>query len=350
MIPMILLDRASIEAAHLNALSESVGDKFQNLVKEYASRSGYSKEVLDDVKDYLKKLGDASVSRILIMNVQEQRALVSSVEEKFLSSLSCRRKEEDERKRAFVEVNKRLKEVFDYDAFARMSGKWGLMELALQLNKTVKVCPYCNGEYVFAFKLDKLASDRLGRAYKSPFDHYFPRARYPFLGLSLYNLIPSCSRCNSSMKKDKFKGLVDMTHPYDNSSEPGYKSMHEGMQFRVLVSQIKAFTSCSTEDIDAVLLTERIKGTYLAGKCWERMFRLNESYSNIYLGRVADAMCKSVGYTASYFEELKGRLSRLGLPVGDVERLVYGASLQQNDINRTPFAKMTIDVHEVYAR
>ena len=349
MIPMILLDRASIEAAHLDALSKSVSDKFQNLVKEYASRSNYSKGVLDKVRAYLKKLDDASVGRILIMNVHEQRALVSSMDDILPIGHFYRRKKKSEKDRAFAEVNKRLEKVFDYDEFARMSGKWGLMELALQLNKTVKVCPYCNGEYVFAFKLDKLASDRPGKACKSPFDHYFPRARYPFLGLSLYNLIPSCPRCNSSMKKDKFKGLVDMPHPYDNSSETGYKSMHEGMQFRVLVSQIKAFTSCSTENIDAVLLTERIKGTYLAGKCWERMFRLNESYSNIYLGRVADTMCKSVGYTASYFEELKGRLSRLGLPVGDVERLVYGASLQQNDINRTPFAKMTIDLYETYS-
>jgi len=348
MIPMELPDKAQIESEHLNAFSRGVYEKFNDLEEYVKNCKEYTEAVLVDLKMYLKVLSDASLCRILTMDVSAQRDLVASVD-KILPSGRFFGKETRsvERNRAFADVNDRLLKVFDYDAFARMKGAWGLLELALRLNRTVKVCPYCNGEYVFAFKFDKGDFSSKAKGRKSPFDHYFPRSRYPFLGLSLYNLIPCCSRCNSLMKRDIYDGLINMPHPYEADVTD---SVHKGMKFRVLASRPKAFSCCSIEDIDSVLFAERRNGTFPAGKHWERLFKINDVYSNIYLGRAADAMCKSVGYTASYFEELRGKLAETGLPVGDVERLVYGASLRWQDINRTPFAKMTIDVHDTYAR
>lgn len=347
MIPIVLPDKAQVEAAHLDALSRGVYDKFNDLEEYVKNSKDYTEDVLNDIKMYLRVLSDASLCRILVMDVSAQRDLVASIDKIFPPGRFYGKEERSvERNRAFADVNNRLLKVFDYDAFARMKGKWGLLALALCLNKAVKVCPYCNGEYVFAFKLDKGDFSGKVKGRKSPFDHYFPRTRYPFLGLSLYNLIPCCSRCNSLMKRDMYDGLLNMPHPYEADVT---KSVYKGMKFRVIASKPKAFYSCSIEDIDSVLLTERENGTFSVGRCWERLFKITDVYSNIYHGRVADAMSKSVGYTASYFEELRGKLVETGLPVGDVERLVYGASLRWQDINRMPFAKMTIDIHDTYA-
>lgn len=347
MIPIVLPDKAQIEATHLDVFSRDVHDKFDELEEYVKNCKDYAEDVLNGLKMYLKALSDASLCRILVMDVGAQRDLVASIDKILpLGRFYGKEERSEERNRAFADVNERLLKVFDYDAFARMKGKWGLIELALRLNKAVKVCPYCNGEYVFAFKLGKGDFSSKAKGRKSPFDHYFPRARYPFLGLSLYNLIPCCSRCNSSMKRDMYDGLINTPHPYESDVTV---SVHTGMKFRVIASKPRAFSYCSTEDIDSVLLTERENGTFSAGRSWERLFKISDVYSNIYIGRVADTMSKAVGYTASYFEELRGKLAETGLPVGDVERLVYGASLRWQDINRMPFAKMTIDVHNTYA-
>jgi len=50
---------------------------------------------------------------------------------------------------------------------------------------------------------------------RPPLDHFYPRSRYPFLGTSFYNLIPSCHQCNSSVKGAKNPLDENLTHPYD---------------------------------------------------------------------------------------------------------------------------------------
>lgn len=51
----------------------------------------------------------------------------------------------------------------------------------------VTTCPYCNRSYIFT-------SSKSGT--RPQYDHYFPKSKYPYLALSMYNLIPCCSICN----------------------------------------------------------------------------------------------------------------------------------------------------------
>lgn len=71
------------------------------------------------------------------------------------------------------------------------------------------VCPYCNRNYISRIQIN----DRLIK-YTSTFDHIFPQKYYPFLSLSLYNLIPSCYVCNSLLKRDDTQHSI--LSPYDN--------------------------------------------------------------------------------------------------------------------------------------
>ena len=50
----------------------------------------------------------------------------------------------------------------------------------------VRVCPYCNRNYIFLDERNKACE----------FDHFYPQSQYPLLAASFYNLIPSCSVCN----------------------------------------------------------------------------------------------------------------------------------------------------------
>ena len=51
----------------------------------------------------------------------------------------------------------------------------------------VESCPYCNMNYL---------NSSVGGITRSEFDHYYPKSLYPYLCISLYNLVPCCHDCN----------------------------------------------------------------------------------------------------------------------------------------------------------
>lgn len=62
----------------------------------------------------------------------------------------------------------------------------------VQINKTGK-CPFCG------------ISDLLGEYHskREAYDHYLPKALYPFNSINFRNLVPACHHCNSSYKTSK---------------------------------------------------------------------------------------------------------------------------------------------------
>lgn len=73
-------------------------------------------------------------------------------------------------------------------------------------------CTYCNRQYTITLKKD-------GEFITRPqFDHWFPKSIFPLLALSFYNLIPSCSICNSSAKGEQIFSFKKLIHPYKRSS------------------------------------------------------------------------------------------------------------------------------------
>lgn len=62
----------------------------------------------------------------------------------------------------------------------------------VQVNKTGK-CPFCG------------ISDLLGPNHtpREAYDHYLPKALYPFNSVNFHNLVPACHHCNSSYKTTK---------------------------------------------------------------------------------------------------------------------------------------------------
>jgi hypothetical protein len=59
----------------------------------------------------------------------------------------------------------------------------------------LRFCPYCNDEPIPTIVGTK-------RNYRTAIDHFYPKARYPFLAVSLSNFIPAGTRCNSGFKSE----------------------------------------------------------------------------------------------------------------------------------------------------
>lgn len=79
----------------------------------------------------------------------------------------------------------------------------------VQTNKAGK-CPFCG------------INDLLGEYHskREAYDHYLPKALYPFNSINFRNLVPACHHCNSSYKTSKDPAYTQKTPPGQFSAAP----------------------------------------------------------------------------------------------------------------------------------
>lgn len=73
-------------------------------------------------------------------------------------------------------------------------------------------CPYCNRNFIDVYYGEKAIKPN---RFNGDIDHYFPKSRYEYLALCLYNLIPSCKTCNQEKGKNEEDRIH--FHPYMDS-------------------------------------------------------------------------------------------------------------------------------------
>ncbi len=100
---------------------------------------------------------------------------------------------------------KSISKVYDYDTIMTQTHAIDLIK-----SLDIDVCPYCNEHRIEADNYRV----RVGRKFRPALDHYYPKARYPFLALSVYNFVPSCHECNSSRKSDTDTYVNKYFNPY----------------------------------------------------------------------------------------------------------------------------------------
>lgn len=103
---------------------------------------------------------------------------------------------------------------FDYTWFSNRSTGWGAYALVEAYR--LRICPYCQANHV-NFYVEKVKGKRGAAAFRMrpPLDHYLPKSAYPYLAVSLSNLIPSCSQCNSGVKATNDPRGRNLAHPLD---------------------------------------------------------------------------------------------------------------------------------------
>lgn len=120
-----------------------------------------------------------------------------------------------------------LEKIFNYDYFSKLEPlKWSRHKLLTSLG--VKVCPYCQRNYITSYTLEE---NKVEKA-TTDLDHFYPKKDYPFLALSLYNFIPSCSICNSRMKLkkttyDKDNKKNSIVYPYIDNFKGVFKTNNQ---------------------------------------------------------------------------------------------------------------------------
>ena len=97
------------------------------------------------------------------------------------------KKEKDEKLKQEVETFSRIHNFYD----SRIKKNKNNVKLNLEILGKVHVCPYCNRDYI---------NERNCKFPGGHLDHFFPRSKYPFFAICLYNLIPCCAVCNTKKR------------------------------------------------------------------------------------------------------------------------------------------------------
>lgn len=293
-------------------------------------------------KAYLRALRKIGIRRLLIAEPEYLRRIVRCFDRIIPKGDFTNPNNNADYHERFAEITRCVRNAFNYEYFCNTSdknGKWGGWALAKEINKSLKYCPYCNAETLYAFEWKKNATTL--KMAKSAFDHYFPRSRYPFLGLSLYNLIPSCTRCNTAFKGAVSDGLTEMAHPYIDD-------MDAKMRFHALITNPALAFQGDEHGLAGVVFAEHHYGAFKPGTLWNKMFKVSESYSALYMKDAALALARAKRFPKTYVEMVSQQLKEQGLPVGDLEKQLYGTVIDHDQINLHRHGKLICDLVEEF--
>jgi hypothetical protein len=214
---------------------------------------------------------------------------------------------------------KKIENIFNYSAY-RQKDKF--MEHFKKLN--VKSCPFCNNNYVYFYKEGAKKFNTL-----ATLEHYYPKAKFPHLSLSFYNLIPSCSTCNSKFKGKDDLYLGKILHPY-------FDDFNEKANFSVSVA---SFPINKNIDLEVNLKSNDEK----CKKSIER-FQLEKIYKQ-HNDIAKEIWNKAQVYNESRIDELYDEFyQKLGYTKEDVKNMVFCNYLHKEDINKRNHSKLTQDI------
>jgi hypothetical protein len=219
-----------------------------------------------------------------------------------------------------------LANVFDYDSF--ISGhKITSYKLAKALNRNT--CTYCNRLYTITIEERDKDTGRFNdenRITRPQFDHWYSKKKYPVLALSFYNLIPSCSVCNSSIKGDTAFDLSTHHHPYLDKMFNEFKftfklkNVHESNVRIIVVGGSK-----TVKTLNEFKILEIYNGH--SGLELTDMLELKFKYSEDYLRTLFNDTFKSLHVSEK-----------------EAYRLVFGVEFEDEFFHKRPFSKFKKDI------
>lgn len=192
-----------------------------------------------------------------------------------------------------------------------------------QENIEVHTCYYCNIDFINTFKKNNETKNAF------TLDHVLEKADYPFLALSLYNLVPSCYVCNSKVKDSKI--------PFDN-----FSPTNKDFDFDERV-KFKSFISNSNLQIEKeqdfhIKLIENFSNKY--DKYIESL-NLNDRY-DYHKYKVLEMIQKRREYPDSRIKELSDLTKKTQ---EEIKQDLFGIYLNE-DLHKRPLSKLIKDISE----
>jgi len=204
-------------------------------------------------------------------------------------------------------------------------------KIAYRLVKEIGLasCPYCNRNYISVLTKEEDGDSKT----RPQLDHFYPKAIYPFLACSFYNLIPSCSACNL-MKSDKDSYRENVISPYELEMD-SFKFSYTLNNTDILNIGIQESSKYDYKDsINIVFDKEESSNT--------KFFELEKLYNQEHRDVVIELLVKKAYYPQSYIEEL----SKFGFSQDEIYRYLFSNYNQDEDLHKRPLSKLVRDISE----
>lgn len=151
-----------------------------------------------------------------------------------------------------------LRSIFDYDSFSeKKKSSWCAYKLCE--TSDISTCPYCNLSFAHTIFRDD------NGVIRPTLDHYFDKATYPFLAISIENLVPSCYLCNSSLKgtgnfyeKPHLHPLIDKESIEFSLAGP-WRATYDLRELEYSHIALSATVSAAINSMNTFILNERYK-------------------------------------------------------------------------------------------
>lgn len=223
--------------------------------------------------------------------------------------------------------NKRVLKAFGYNGYRKDL----MVTLAKWLN--IRCCPYCNAQFtLYLYKRVKKYHPH-GIA-KFQFDHFFNESDYPYLSMSLYNLIPVCTACNHSKLK------VDLSvelNPYETDIASLFS-------FRAK-DPLRLWQGATIKDAMPIRMVPKSRNTAKLVKELNDNLFFEKQYARFW--DVAQEEFDKV-YLYPYYSQ-KGNFPMLTATAFDkvtFKQLWFDRITEREDIERLPLAKFRLDIRE----
>jgi len=186
----------------------------------------------------------------------------------------------------------------------------------------VHVCYFCNIEYINKFTTH---DERVKNGFT--LDHFMSKADYPYLALSLYNLVPSCYTCNSP--KVKGKNEVNTLSPTSSSFD-----FHEKVKFKTFMQN--EHLQIEKDKDFALLLKEDFSDVY---EQYIEVFELDGRYA-YHKQKVIEMINKRKEYPNSRIKELANLTQKTE---EEVKQDLFGEYLN-DELHKRPLSKLVCDI------
>lgn len=241
------------------------------------------------------------------------------------------------------ETLKFIKLIIPYDEFIdQETSPYNAYDLCYALK--VNVCVYCNRVYT-----NTVIGKGRDLIIRPTLDHYFHQAVYPILGLSFYNLIPSCNFCNSNLKGEKPFSLNLHMHPYKEGF--GQDATFDYLQtgFNQEKSDARNYKITLNENVTYPNMKHSrlfgVPATPNSGNV--EVFKIREVYQG-HADVVGELIVKSDKLSPYYAGNIINMLSHLGATKQEFYRFYFANYLDEKDFNKRPLAKLTKDIVTKY--
>ncbi|WP_281234860.1 MULTISPECIES: hypothetical protein [Flavobacterium] len=230
-----------------------------------------------------------------------------------------------------ISFREKILKALDYEN----NGKASLRKVYSRLG--LKTCYVCNAQYA----LNAVPENRPAKGtvavqdrYKAKFqfDHYLPKAKYPALSISLFNLFPICSPCNS-IKGERDLGIDFL------SSDPN--DWDDKFTFKILEKSLTAFLlNQKAMKIDFI-----DKTTYIGMESLAKRFDIKGIYNN-QIDLIEELIIRKLKYSDTYKGKLTQSFPNLFHKTSIDERIELGTYSQNEGIHKRPMSKFIHDIDQ----